>query len=73
MFSDDVYYDTKGAAELYGCSESTLQRHRAAGTGPRFQKLGPQKRAPVRYRRSDLLAWLEQHTFTSTAEYGRAP
>lgn len=52
------------AAELLRVSPRTLERHRVAGTGPKFVKAGRR----VLYRQSDLQAWAAANTFSSTAE-----
>lgn len=57
------------AADFLRSSVSTLERHALHGTGPAFIKLGPGKKAPVVYRRSALIAWLNQFEFRSTSEY----
>ena len=56
------------ASELTGLSVRTLQAWRVRGEGPVFVKLG----RAVRYRRRDLLAWVDANTFNSTSanEYG---
>ena len=52
------------AADLLRLSPRTLERHRVAGTGPRFVKAGRR----VLYRQSDLEAWASANTFSSTSE-----
>ena len=52
------------AAELLRLSPRTLERHRVAGSGPRFIKAGRR----VLYRRSDLEQWALANTFSSTSE-----
>ena len=52
------------AADLLRISPRTLERHRVAGTGPRFVKAGRR----VLYRRSDLEEWAASNTFSSTSE-----
>ena len=47
---------TRDAANFLGVSDSCLQRHRWAGTGPIFIRLGRNGR--IRYRPCDLDAWL---------------
>lgn len=44
-------------AAIRDCSIATVERDRWAGTGVRFIKMG----RLVRYRKSDIRAWLEQH------------
>jgi len=67
----DPNYTPKAAAAFLGLSISTLERHRSQGTGPTFSKCGPGKRAPVRYKKSALLAWLAEFEFSSTSQYRR--
>lgn len=43
-------------AEFLQTSVPTLARWAGEGSGPRFIKLG----SSVRYRRADVLAWIEQ-------------
>lgn len=42
------------AAVILGCSTRTLQRYRAQGIGPAYQKRGPRR---IRYLRADLKNW----------------
>ncbi len=49
----------KEAAALLRVSTDTLEGWRAKRTGPAWVKLGDGKRAPVRYRRSDIDAYLK--------------
>ena len=42
-----------------------IGRHR--GYGPKFVRIGPGR---IRYRRADVLAWLEARIFASTSQYG---
>lgn len=52
------------AAELLRLSQRTLERHRTAGTGPRFVRLG----RAIRYRRGDLIDFVERCAHQSTSE-----
>ena len=52
------------AARLLRVSPRTLERHRVAGTGPRFVKVGRR----VLYRQTDVEDWTAANTFASTAE-----
>lgn len=64
---DDPYHsllNTLQAARLLGLSSSTLSKSRLTGEGPRFVKLG----ASVRYRRSDLEAFVNANMRLSTSE-----
>jgi predicted DNA-binding transcriptional regulator AlpA len=54
----------KQAAQVLGISVRTLERHRVAGTGPRWARLG----RLVRYRQSDLIAWVDSNLRSSTSE-----
>lgn len=56
----------KEAAIFLGCSISKLQRDRVVGSPIKFRKIGRN----VKYALSDLQAYVEQQTFTSTAQYG---
>ncbi|WP_026529757.1 helix-turn-helix transcriptional regulator [Haematomicrobium sanguinis] len=51
-------------AEYAGYSVAGLAQMRYMGTGPKFIKMGRQ----VRYRLSDVEAWLDQQTRQSTAD-----
>jgi predicted DNA-binding transcriptional regulator AlpA len=55
------------AAAFLRLSQRTLERLRLSGGGPRYCKL---KRS-VRYRLSDLEAWLSLRSVGSTSEVGR--
>ena len=52
------------ASAFLRLSERTLERHRIAGTGPKFVRLGRR----IVYRRADLEAWADENTFRSTSE-----
>jgi predicted DNA-binding transcriptional regulator AlpA len=56
--------DQREAAELLGISPRTLERHRVAGTGPRFSRIG----RLVRYRQCDLATFVELNLRGSTSE-----
>ena len=56
------------AAELLRLSPRTLERHRVAGTGPRFTKAGRR----VLYKITELETWTTERTYTSTAEADEA-
>jgi predicted DNA-binding transcriptional regulator AlpA len=51
-------------AELLRLSERTLERCRVTGTGPKFLRI----RHSVRYRPSDVEAWLASRIRGSTSE-----
>ncbi|MCL4671851.1 MAG: helix-turn-helix domain-containing protein [Sphingomonadaceae bacterium] len=55
---------TKEAATYCRLGKPTLERFRITGGGPAYLKLG----GAVRYRRSDLDAWLAARLTRSTSE-----
>jgi predicted DNA-binding transcriptional regulator AlpA len=57
----------KEVAKLLGVSTRTLERHRIAGTGPRYILLGKL----VRYQQSDLVDFVKRNLRQSTSEAGR--
>jgi predicted DNA-binding transcriptional regulator AlpA len=57
--------DQKSAAQLLKLSVRTLERHRVMGTGPAFCRLG----RAIRYRESDIRAWIESSIRLSSAEH----
>jgi predicted DNA-binding transcriptional regulator AlpA len=57
-----VLYNTEDAAQLLGLAPGSLNNMRAKGLGPTFVKLG----SLVRYRDSDLVAWIESRARRST-------
>lgn len=52
-----VLFSQETVAAIRHCSLATLERDRWAGTGIPFVKMG----RLVRYRKSDIQTWLEQH------------
>jgi excisionase family DNA binding protein len=54
------------AAKLLRLSERTLERLRLQGGGPPFVKAG----RSVRYRESDLDAWIAARVVSNTSEIG---
>ena len=64
----DPIFDTVSAAPLLGVKPATLEVWRCRGIGPRFVKVG----ARVVYRLSDLTAYLDSRTRSSTADPGPA-
>lgn len=61
---------TVEVAELFALKPNSLVRMRMEGSGPRFVKLGSGPRAKVRYRRSDVLEFLDANTRTNTSYMG---
>ncbi len=64
-----AYLTTTEAAQHVRLSARTLERFRVEGTGPRYAKAGPGKRAKVLYKLEHLDAWLHDLEFNSTSEY----
>jgi predicted DNA-binding transcriptional regulator AlpA len=64
----DKLFDQKQAAHFLGLSVRTLERHRVAGTGPRYARLG----RLIRYRENDLKEWVDRNTRGSTSEMTRS-
>ena len=61
--------DQKEAARLFGVSVRTMEAWRLSGRSPVYLKVGRQ----VRYRRSDLEAWLDGRKRRSTSDPGDSP
>lgn len=61
----DQLLDERGAADILCYSVRALQNWRYRGGGPRFVKVSGRS---VRYRRRDLLAWIDARTVVSTSE-----
>ena len=57
---------TKEAAEILGVEKTTLEAWRCRGGGPAFLKLG----GAVRYRESDLQAFMESKIMKNTSKKG---
>jgi len=54
--NDAALFSQPIIAEVLGCSESTLERHRQKNTGIKFVKIGNKN---VRYRKRDVLDYIE--------------
>ncbi|MFC6090731.1 helix-turn-helix transcriptional regulator [Saccharothrix lopnurensis] len=54
----DELLTPRETAEVTKLSVSTLKDRRWKGTGPAFIKLSPGRGGRIRYRRSDVVAWL---------------
>jgi hypothetical protein len=66
---DDLLRSGTAAKEL-GVSEQFLTIGRSRGYGPPFLRLS---KSVVRYRRSDLVEWLNQRLYHCTSEYADRP
>ncbi|MCW5608915.1 MAG: helix-turn-helix domain-containing protein [Nitrosomonas sp.] len=62
----DLLLTTKQAAQILGVSTAFLERDRWAGARVPFIKIGSRA---VRYRYSDLLAYIDSCAFHSTSQY----
>jgi predicted DNA-binding transcriptional regulator AlpA len=61
----DRLIDEREAARFLCYSVRALQNWRVRGGGPRFVKVSGRS---VRYRRRDLIAWIEERTRNNTSE-----
>lgn len=62
---ESAYFSQETVAAIRNCSRATVERDRWAGTGVPFVKMG----RLVRYRKADILAWLQQHpAYQSTTQ-----
>jgi phage terminase Nu1 subunit (DNA packaging protein) len=60
----DVLLNEVQSADLLNLSVRTLQAWRSAGHGPLFVRAG----RAIRYRRRDLLTWIEDNTNTAAGK-----
>ena len=65
---EDQLFTELLAAEVLRLNVRTLRLWRERGGGPPYLKLG----RAVRYRRSDLVAWLDQQVRRSTSDPARS-
>jgi predicted DNA-binding transcriptional regulator AlpA len=63
----DEWLTPSEVAKLAKLSVRTLSDRRWKKTGPPYRKLSPGKGGRVRYRRSDVLAWLQGDQNASVA------
>ncbi|MGB0497542.1 MAG: helix-turn-helix transcriptional regulator [Rubricella sp.] len=61
----DRLLDEKEAADLLCYSVRALQNWRHRGGGPRYVRVSARS---IRYRRRDLLAWIEARTVAHTSQ-----
>jgi predicted DNA-binding transcriptional regulator AlpA len=64
----DATLSTKEVAEWLGVSQQFLEiaRHKGKGHGPKYVRVSDRM---IRYRVSDVIAWLKERTHAYTAEY----
>lgn len=65
------FWTSEEAAAYLRLERSTLEAMRVDGTGPRYFKVGPGRRAKVLYTQEDIDSWLAKYRYQSTSEYGR--
>lgn len=63
LAADDRLIDETSAAGILGMSSRTLARHRSAGTGPAWVRIG---KARLAYRLSDVQAWRAGHVMAAS-------
>jgi predicted DNA-binding transcriptional regulator AlpA len=66
----DQMLTTMQLANWLGVSHQFLETARVKGTGPKFIKVTGRQ---LKYRRDDVLKWLEDRTFQRTSEYSTRP
>lgn len=64
--SGDDLLKTPEVAAWLGVSIQWVEIGRSRGWGPKYTKLS---RRMVRYKRSDVLTWLKERTYSNTSEY----
>jgi Helix-turn-helix domain len=67
MDEQDEYLTAREAAKFLMMTEKTLRNWRSLGIGPPYAKYV----GKILYRLSDLKAYLEEHTYKSTKDYGK--
>lgn len=63
VIDPDSLLDQSRVAEILGTTTKFLEARRVRGGGPPFIRVG----RLVRYRRSDVIAWLDSRCCTSTS------
>jgi predicted DNA-binding transcriptional regulator AlpA len=63
------YLRTPDAARYLGLGQSTLERKRVDGSGPKFRQLGARV---ITYAVADLDAWASKQVLNSTSERAAA-
>ena len=61
----DRLIDEREAAAFVGYTIRALQNWRVRGGGPRFVKISSRS---IRYRRRDLIEWIESHLRSNTSQ-----
>ena len=55
----DYLLTTRQVAKMVGLAPYTVAKYRMKGVGPKYLQLG---RKTIRYKKSDVLAWVDQIT-----------
>ena len=66
LHENDEMLDTKAVAAWLGIAPITIAKGRCTGLGPPYVRLTPKA---IRYRKSDVEKWLNEQTFSNTAQY----
>lgn len=61
----DSLLNEKQAAAILNYSTRALQKWRHKGSGPKFIRVSTRS---IRYRRKDLIAWMDERTRQSTSD-----
>ena len=62
------FFSPNELSEVLGLSPDHLARMRMHGIGPRFMKIGDGRSGVIRYRDSDVEAWIESRMRANTVE-----
>ena len=69
----DEFITDKEAAKLMRLRPNTLEVRRHQGKdGPPFYKIGDAPNAPIRYLRSEVIAWIKEQAYRSTSAHTAA-
>lgn len=73
---DSAFLSTSEAAIFLDMSISQMERMRVSGNGPRYLQTPPMEgrtgtNMAVRYRKLDMLQWVEQHTESSSIKHAK--
>lgn len=69
----DEFITNKEAAKLMKLRPNTLEVRRHQGKdGPPFYKIGDAPNAPIRYLRSEVIAWVKEQAYRSTSAHTAA-
>ncbi len=63
----DAVITESTVAELIGMSVDTVRSMRKRGGGPPYRKYGTTRQSPVRYLRTEVIAWRDAQSRVSTS------